>query len=130
MIINVIQTIIIVAAVFIAFYALGQRNTHSGKASKKIVLILLAIGMVVAVIFPDTITALANMVGVGRGTDLLLYVTVLVFIFYVLNGYLQQQDQRDALFRLARRVAIIEAKEKHGNFKSQKEPVKKTRKTK
>ena len=113
MIINVIQIIVIIAAIAIALYALGKRNTHSGKASKKIVLILLAIAMIVAVLFPDAITELAHVFGIGRGTDLLLYVTVLAFILYVLNSYLHQQDQRDILYRLARRIAILEAKNKH-----------------
>ncbi|HEX6416348.1 MAG TPA: DUF2304 domain-containing protein [Candidatus Saccharimonadales bacterium] len=122
MIVNYVQIIVIIAALFLAFYALGQRNTHSGKASKKIVLVLLAIAMVVAVLFPDMTTSIANVFGIGRGADLLLYATVLVFIFYVLNNYLRQQDQRDMMFRLARRLAIIEAR---ARYEDQLHPIKK-----
>lgn len=113
MIINLIQVVTIAAALLLAFYALNHRNTHSGKASKKIALILLALGMIIAVLFPDITTKVANMIGIGRGADLLLYSTVLVFIFYALNNYLKQQDQRDMLFRLARRLAILEARERY-----------------
>lgn len=109
----IIQILLLVAVMFFAFYSLGARNTHSGKASKKIFLILLIIAMIVAVAFPDTITQIAHLVGVGRGTDFLLYITVLAFVFYALNNYLRQQDQRDALYRLARKVAIIEAHSHH-----------------
>ena len=111
--INLIQVITVIAALLLAFYALNRRNTHSGKASKKIALVLLALAMIVAVLFPGTTTTVANMLGIGRGADLLLYSTVLVFIFYALNNYLKQQDQRDMLFRLARRLAVLEARERY-----------------
>lgn len=108
-----IQIIVIILAIVIAVVTLGKRSTHSGKAWKKIALVLLAIGMVVAVIFPDTTNEAAHLVGVGRGADLLLYATVIAFIIYALNNYLRQQDQRDALYRLARKVALIDANERY-----------------
>lgn len=109
----VIQIIVIVIAVLIALATLGNRRTYSGKAWKKIALILLVIGMIIAVIFPDLTNTLANSVGIGRGADLLLYGMTIAFILYVLNSYLHQQDQRDALYRLARKVAIIDANERY-----------------
>lgn len=111
--ITIIQIVVIVLALIIAAATLGNRSTHSGKAWKKIALVLLAAGMVVAVLFPNTTNNLAHLVGVGRGADLLLYVTVIAFIFYALNNYLHQQDQRDILFRLARRVALVDANERY-----------------
>jgi hypothetical protein len=78
---------------------------------------LLVVAMIVAVLFPDTTNSVAHLVGIGRGADLLLYVTVLAFIFYALNNYLQQQDARDTLFRLARKVALLEANERYGIHK-------------
>lgn len=109
----IIQIIVIVLALVIAVATLENRSTHSGKAWKKIALVLLAVGMVVAVLFPDTTNDAAHLVGVGRGADLLLYVTVIAFIFYALNNYLHQQDQRDVLFRLARRIALVDANERY-----------------
>ena len=109
----IVQLIIIAIAIFMVVATIGNRSTHSGKAWKKISLMLLAVCMIVAVIFPNSTNDLAHLVGVGRGADLLLYATVVAFILYALNNYLHQQDQRDALFRLARRIAMNEAKEKY-----------------
>lgn len=109
----IIQIVVIVLAVVVAAVTLGNRSTHSGKAWKKIALVLLAIGMVIAVIFPDVTNEAAHFVGVGRGADLLLYATVVAFILYALNNYLHQQDQRDALFRLARKIALVDANERY-----------------
>ena len=109
----IVQIVVIILALIIAAATLGNRSTHSGKAWKKIALVLLAVGMVIAVLFPNTTNNLAHLVGVGRGADLLLYVTVIAFIFYALNNYLHQQDQRDMLFRLARKVALVDANERY-----------------
>jgi hypothetical protein len=104
-----IQLLIILSAVVLVFYVLSRRATHSGKAWKKVGLVLLAVAMIVVVIFPETTNTLAHFVGVGRGADLLLYGIVVAFIFYALNNYLHQQDQRSQIYQLARRLAILEA---------------------
>lgn len=113
----IVQIAIIIAAIAVLVMSLGRRSTHSGKAWKKIALMLLALAMVIAVLFPDVTNGVAHIVGIGRGADLLLYATVIAFIFYALNNYLHQQDQRDITFRLARKVAIIEATERYGIYK-------------
>ena len=107
------QLVIILVAIMILIVTLGRRSTHSGRAWKKIALILLALGMVLAVLFPELTNVVARLFGVGRGADLLLYATVIAFIGYVLNSYLHQQDERDALYRLARKVAILEANDQY-----------------
>lgn len=113
----IIQILVVVIAVAVALISLVQRGTYFGKAWKKIFLVALSVLMIVAVLFPNVTNGIANMVGVGRGADLLLYVTVLAFIVYALNNYLNQQEQRDRLFRLARRVALMEAKDKNKSKK-------------
>jgi hypothetical protein len=84
-------------------------------ASKKIGLIALAILMIIAVIFPNTTNDVAHVVGVGRGADLLLYLTVVAFILYVLHSYLEMKDQSITIVKLARKIAIIEANNKYKN---------------
>jgi len=106
----IIQAFVILVAIVVLGTALGRRTSHGGKASKKIGLIILAICMIIAVLFPDSTNVLAHAVGVGRGADLLLYITVVAFILYALNNYLQMRDQRDVTYRLARRIALIEAR--------------------
>jgi hypothetical protein len=69
--------------------------------------------MVIAVIFPNVTNRLAHIVGVGRGADLLLYTTVVAFIFYAVNSYLHRQDERYELHSLARKIALLEASAKY-----------------
>lgn len=109
----IIQVIVIIVAVVIMLFVLGGRQTHASRAWKKIAFCLLAIAMVVAVLFPNITNQVAHIVGVGRGADLLLYALALAFIGYVLNTYLHQQRDKDTVFRLARKVALLDANERY-----------------
>lgn len=109
----IIQSVVILAAGLLVLTTLSGRRTHVARAWKKIGFCLLAVAMVVAVLFPDLTNRLAHFVGVGRGADLLLYTVTLAFIIYGLNSYLYQQDDKDAMFRLARKVALFEAMERY-----------------
>ncbi|HMH69935.1 MAG TPA: DUF2304 domain-containing protein [Candidatus Saccharimonadales bacterium] len=109
----IIQIAVIIMALTLLLSTLVGRQTHAARAWKKIALCLLACAMVVAVLFPDITNQLAHLVGVGRGADLLLYVLVLAFIAYALNSYIHQQREKDVLYRLARKVALLEANEQY-----------------
>jgi hypothetical protein len=113
-----IQAIVVAVAIALLIFGLTGRRTHTARAWKKIGLVLLVTVMIVAVLFPDSTNELANLVGVGRGADLLLYILTLAFITYVVNNYLHQQNDKDALYRLARKVALLEADERYKNKKS------------
>lgn len=108
-----IQVAIIIAAISLFLFVIAGRQTHAAKAWKKIALCLLAVAMVIAVLFPESTNVVANFVGVGRGADLLLYVLVIAFIVYAINNYIHQQRDRDALYRLARKVALIDAEKRY-----------------
>ena len=108
----IIQIIVIIVAIVILLTVLGSRQSHASRAWKKIALIILAVLMVIAVLSPDLTNRAANLLGIGRGADLLLYLLTLSFIGYVLNGYIHQQKDKDALYRLARKIALLEAEEK------------------
>ena len=73
------------------------------------VMLLLVAVVVLAVIFPSAVTAVARVVGVGRGTDLLLYGLIVVFVG---NSILQQRRHRHTereITELARQLAILQA---------------------
>jgi hypothetical protein len=109
----IIQVIVIIAALGILVFMLGGRQTYATRAWKKITFCLLAVAMVIAVIFPDTTNKAAHIVGVGRGADLLLYTLAIVFIGYVLSNYIRQQRDKDIVYRLARKVALLDANERY-----------------
>ena len=69
-----------------------------------------AIGLgVLAVLFPDSTTRVAALVGVGRGTDLVLYALCVAFLFVTIALYLRLNEMHDRYVELARRLALHEA---------------------
>ena len=64
---------------------------------------------VFGVIFPGAVTAVANAVGVGRGTDLVLYVLCVTFLFVTIAQNLRLAELRDRTVELARKQALLEA---------------------
>ena len=107
------QVILIALVFYFVQKVLSGRRTHLGRAWQKIGVVGLVVLMIVGILFPSFVTAAANLVGIGRGADLLLYLLFVAFLYFALSQYLKFQDQRDALYRLARSVALSEAKQKY-----------------
>ena len=72
------------------------------------------LGVIVAaalsVLFPDSLTSIANVVGVGRGTDLLLYVLVVAFMLVVVILFRRTSELEQRYTELVRKIAIDEAR--------------------
>ncbi len=62
-----------------------------------------------AIIFPDITQAAADLVGVGRGTDLVLYLSVVVVMFVLLHYYTKFVDLQRQLTEVTRELAILRA---------------------
>ena len=105
----IIQIILVALAIVFTAYLLSSRQSHTINAWKKIGVIIIGLVAVISITIPSLTSKLAHFLGVGRGADLLLYLFVASFIFYVLSQYLKQQEQRDTLYRLARQIAISDA---------------------
>lgn len=109
----IVQFLLIGAFFFLFYVAIRSRTAHGVSASKKLLFVAFMGVVVVAVLSPGLVTEVANLVGVGRGTDLVLYLLAVTFGFYVVNDYLRTQDGRQQLHRLARRIAVLEALERY-----------------
>lgn len=93
----------------VLLYFLSNRNSMRVRAWKRIALIaLIAVGMI-AVLSPESTNQVAHFLGIGRGADLLLYLTVVAFVFVSLNVYLKFRDLEHDLAQIARSVAILDA---------------------
>jgi small membrane protein len=74
--------------------------------------VVVGLGAAVAsVLFPDILTWIAEQVGVGRGTDLLLYITVIAFMLVSVVLFRRIADLERKYVVLAREVAVREATE-------------------
>lgn len=113
----IIKIILIVAIIVIAINSIKSRNSSKTRAYKKLALILLVPFSIYAVLYPDTLTRLANLVGVGRGADLLLYCLAVVIFFTAFNNYVKDRENDKKIVILARKIAIIESRNDAHNKK-------------
>lgn len=104
--IQVLLILVVIAVVARLFRSRGAR----AQAIRRVGLVLFATFAAVSILFPAVWNRIASFVGVGRGTDMVLYALVVAFLSYVVTTYLRFRDLETNYTRLARRIALSEAK--------------------
>ena len=104
-----IKVILILAILGLAAVAMRAPRGARHVALRRIGLLVFALFAITSVLFPDLWNWLAKLLGVGRGTDLLLYALVLAFLGYVSTSYQRFRGLETQITRLARRIALDEA---------------------
>lgn len=104
-----IKIVLLAAVAILLVYFVRREHGVKLQANKKLAFFAFLIANVYAVLRPDDVSALANIVGVGRGADLVLYLLVVAFVFAVVNFYLRMREAERRLIDLARAVALREA---------------------
>ena len=105
----IIKTVLIGSLVLAGWWILRGPARGRRLALTRLASILLTLCGVVAVLVPELVTRVANMVGVGRGTDLVLYVLVIAFVFSTLTQRLRLRDLEQRMVRLTREGALRDA---------------------
>jgi|SRR3989344_1926662 len=79
----------------------------------RLIAFTLFIVAIIAILFPDITTVIANLLGVGRGADLLIYIlsTGSVFAFILIGTRLLNIERN--ITELVRHIAIINAEKFH-----------------
>ncbi len=104
----VFQVLAIVTIVIAALFMLrGGGARH--QAIQRIFLLLFIVAAGSSVFFPQVWTFAARLLGVGRGADLLLYITVLAFLGFVATTYRRFRRLEQEITELARSVALATA---------------------
>jgi hypothetical protein len=104
-----IQFVLVLAVLLILIVFIRSSNAVYVQASKRIALVLFAVANIYAVMRPDDLTAIAHVLGVGRGTDLVLYALVVAFMAGMFSMYQRFRLVDRRYTELARTVAIREA---------------------
>ncbi|WP_302171348.1 DUF2304 domain-containing protein [Streptomyces sp. TBY4] len=104
-----IQLLLILGSVSMALMFIRTWSQAKNRAWKRIAFSVFVVVNVYAVLRPTDVTWLAQQLGVGRGTDLVLYVMVLAMGFLTLNTFLRFRSLEKKITDLARTVAINES---------------------
>lgn len=103
-----IQLVLIVVVVLTAVRLLRDRGART-QAVRRLGLMLFAAFAVWSILFPSVWNRIARLVGVGRGTDMVLYALVVAFLSFTLTTYVRFREFEARYTKLARRLALDEA---------------------
>ena len=105
----IVQIVLVFAALAALAYFVRSGQNVGIRASKRLAFGLFVVVNIYAVLRPEDVTTLARFLGVGRGTDLVVYLLVVAFVFGMLNSYLRDREISQHLTNLARQIAIRDA---------------------
>ena len=103
---NWIQGLVIAAVIALLVFLLRSRGSVQARAWVKVGYVVFVVAGIYAVLRPNDTTVVAHWVGVGRGTDLMLYLLIVAFAFTTLSTYLHFRDVELRYTRLARAIAL------------------------
>ena len=99
--------LVIAAAQRVLFFPPPGRG--GARAGARVLALALFVVAVISIIVPDIPQTAAETVGVARGTDLLLYLLVVVYVLTTLGLYFRVREGDQRLRRLAREMALERA---------------------
>lgn len=105
-----IKAVLITVFAVLGLVILLPRRGARGIAIRRLTLVLVVVSAVIAVIFPSLTNAVASVLGVGRGTDLLLYGLIVVFLGFAVTSSAHNRRLDRQITDLARQIALTEAK--------------------
>jgi hypothetical protein len=65
---------------------------------------------IIGILFPEETTSIANFLGVGRGVDLVVYVSLVTLFYLVFRVYVLLQDTQKEISEIVREVALRQVK--------------------
>jgi hypothetical protein len=102
---QILAVVVILLAAVLMLRGGGARH----QAIRRILMLLFILAAASSVFFPQVWTWAANLVGIGRGADLLLYLLVLTFLGFVASTYRRFRTLERDVTELARQVALVTA---------------------
>lgn len=104
--ISVIQILLIAGVLLLAVYS--YRLFRSSYLDAILIILFLGTG-VFFIFFPDTTTKVAHLLGVGRGADMIFYLSILFFAFLILKLYAKVRKLQQEVTTLVRKESIDKA---------------------
>jgi hypothetical protein len=96
---------ILLSAGLFAVFAYSLIAGVAGRLLRLVTMLTVIVGLFF-VWFPEKATGVANFVGVGRGTDLVLYCWILVSIILIVNLHIKLRHYESRFTELVRNIAL------------------------
>lgn len=101
-----IFSVLLLLGLLIALVALKNYSNNTGKAWSRIFFTVFVLLFVAAVSIPSLTSKVAHAVGVGRGSDLIFYLTSVGVMFFAGATFLKFRSVENTLIDLTRQTAL------------------------
>lgn len=105
----IVQLVLVIAVIFVSLALMRGGSNSRHLAIRRLLLVVFAFAAAISIFLPDLLTRVAQFLGIGRGTDLVLYALIFCFFVFMSTTYQRFRQSEFALTRLARRMALDEA---------------------
>lgn len=120
--VTLIQVVLIAAILGVALLLNRSTADSRHQAIRRLLLLGFVVAAVVSVAVPSLLSRIAAFVGVGRGTDLLLYALVIAFLSYIATSLRRTRQLTSRITVLARELALAQARIEDGELRLQTDP--------
>ena len=98
-----IQLLLLTGVVFIGLYFITRLKK---RLLDIFLLFILIAAAIIFILWPDITNTIARKLNVGRGADLIFYISILIFWFVILKLYARMRRMEQALTDMARKQAL------------------------
>lgn len=106
-----VQILLVLAVGYGALALIRGGANAKHQAIRRVVGLAFFVFAALSIFFPDLLTGVAQFFGIGRGTDLVLYGFVVIFMITQATSALRNRQQEVNVTRLARHIAVTEAEQ-------------------
>jgi small membrane protein len=104
--ISIIQVILSVGVLLICFYS--YRRLRSSYLDAILILLFMAAGLAF-IFFPELSNRAAHFLGVGRGADMIFYISILFFAFLIMKLYAKTRKLEQMITKIIRDESLKSA---------------------
>lgn len=105
-----IQSVLVLFIIFAASRAVLQFRGGTIRFGAMLFWIMVWAVAILAIIYPEQTTQFAKVVGIGRGVDVVLYVSIAILFYLVFRLHVYVEDLRSEISRLIREVSLKDVK--------------------
>ncbi len=109
---EIIQLFLIIFASFAYSSVLLKFKKKEIKKNEFLTWALFWISVITISIFTGPITAAANIAGVTRATDLIVYCSIVILFYLIFQTYVKVEKTNQDITKIVRNIAILKNKEK------------------
>lgn len=105
-----IQIVLLIFIMFAASRAVLQFRGGSLRFGGLLFWLFIWVVALIAIFYPEETTKLARLAGIGRGADVILYVSIAILFYLVFRLHVYMEDLRSQVSKLIREISLQDAK--------------------